>query len=116
MGGARMAGIEDDDEQLPSQQITLSLIDSQCLHHMDSDADENEKYEAMLNLSRLDLDRQRIGYISGLETFTSLRHLSLRANRIKHISGLASLSLLEVLGLGENQIESIEGLIHLKQL
>lgn len=107
---------EESDEELSTQQISLPLIETRCLTTCEPDADEREKYEAMLTLTRIDLDRQRIGFISGLDTFSCLRHLSLCRNRIKRIGGLEMLPQLEVLSLAENEISRIEGIQHLNLL
>jgi len=103
--------MEPAEEEVSSQAITLPLIEAHCLDADEfEDVGESEKYDAMLNLTRIDLDGQRIAYISNLDTFSNLRCVTLRRNRIRRISGLSSLTHLEVLALGDNQIACIEGI------
>jgi len=103
-------------EELEAQEISFTLIEANCLSKAEQDADAKEKFEAITALTRLVLNDQRIGYISGLDTLQHLKHVSLRGNRIKAIRGLENLHLIEVLALGDNEIEKIQGIAHLSEL
>src|SRR5438105_3788686 len=66
--------------------------------------------------TEIDLRRQCITEITGLETLTELQGLYLYYNRITKINGLETLTELRILKLSKNKIAKIQGLETLTEL
>jgi len=75
-----------------------------------SDAEGVEQVES------LNLTRNKIQVIEGLENFVNLKVLNISANQLIFISGLENLHNLQVLQLFDNQITEIVGLHNLRNL
>ena len=83
-----------------------NLFDSQNSFHCDKNR----------NIIELNLSKNKITVISGLDNLTNLTELYLHKNQISSISGLDKLTNLTKLHLSYNQISSISGLDKLKNL
>ena len=75
-----------------------------------------ESAERVIGLTRLRLDRLRIGSMDGVEMCNNATHLQLQHNLLTRIESLEFFSQLQFLVLSHNQIGTIEGLAHLHTL
>jgi Leucine-rich repeat (LRR) protein len=90
-----------------------------CMHHftgLDTILISNQpfqtmsNFDALRNLTDLQLNDNKITRISGLDNLAHLKKLYLYRNRIAKMEGLENLVNLETLWLSDNEIRAIEGL------
>ena len=101
-------------KEIPTEITGLTSLTSLQLDR--NQISEIKGLETLTSLTSLHLDRNQISEIKGLETLTSLTSLHLSGNQISEIKGLETLTSLTSLYLDRNQISEIKGLETLTSL
>ena len=99
---AAAAAAADEYDRVGSHSMYLSITDL--------------SWEKLPTITQLDLSRQRLGAVPGLQQLRSLQALSLHGNRLRQLSDCAGIASLVSLDVSENAITHLSGLWGVPQL
>ena len=117
--GNNLKELENKELQLDYEEKTTNILDNKLI--MDSldyykFANDDEKKEQMINISKIFLTDRHIGQINNLVIYENLEELYLQRNYINIIENLEFSNKIVILSLNFNYIKKIEGLKSLKCL